>query len=292
MKKLFSILAAAVIALSFASCEKNDPGIKFFHMKVTDITDSSAVLSINPADTSAYYYVGLSYATDIDEYTTDTVVSWILQDVQSMLDNGYEWEEITPYLYNGPLGPDTVGLDMNTEFVFWAMEIKCEDGENATVGHVAFKRFRTKTIAPEETVNLGVIEAEFDDWRDDDGSFGIIGYDKDSAHYVVVYVYDEDLKGTFTYDDLDKSSSGVVTEDGDFYAVDAKLTGTYNESKQTGKLEGWLVCTNAVKYKFTANYSTAEEGGAPARKLAIKKEAAHDRQALLKQQLTLKEIRK
>ena len=288
MKKILSIFAAAIIALSFASCEKTDPGIKFFHMKVTDITETSAVLSLNPADTTAYYFVGLNYAATIDEYTTDTVVNIILGQVQAMLDNGNEWEEVSELLYKGPLDPDTVdGLDMNTEYVFWAMEIKCKDGKNATVGHVAFKRFRTKTIAPEETVNIGVIEAEFYDWREVDGLFGIIGYDKDSAHCVVLCIFDEDLKGTFTYDDLDKSSSGVVTEDGGFFAVDAKLTGTYNEAKETGKLEGWVVCTNAVKYKFTANYSTAAGAGAPARK-AIKKEAARDRRNLLNQQFYLK----
>ena len=291
MRKIFSILAAAVIALSFASCEKTDPGMKFFHMKVTDITDSSAVLSITPADTTVAYYLNCYNAREVDEYNLDTLIASDINFLQGGLDGGLTKEQIIDYyLYQGPFGPYTAdGLKLNTEYVFWAYEVVFEE-DKVSLGRVAVKRFTTKTIPVVETVDLGALnEGVIIDLHEDEdyGFYFIEGWTEGEEENLVadvgVAIYEEkDLNGTYYYADIEPYFSGVMIPDetetvNRWEVVDAKIT-CNTKSNLTGKAKGWVVGSNGVKYKFSFDYIPDEL--APARK-GIKREFGNNEKNIL-----------
>ena len=266
MRKIFSIFAAAIIALSFASCEKADPGIKFFRMKVTNITDTSAVLSINPADTSAYYCADFQRAAVIDQYNLDSILVWDQQYMQDYIDDGYTFEQFAnEYLWKGATGPDTLTwLSPNTEYIFWAYEVRYEN-EKVTLGHIAVKRFTTKTIPVVKTVDLGTLEIGYLEDYSQYGAYLICSWNEAETTEIVLGIYDEDFKGSYDFSDIEPGVSHVITEEeGGTYLADAKFTTTFNESEKTGKATGWVVGENGIKYKFTAKYSS-EPGHAPRR---------------------------
>ena len=281
MRKIFSILAAAIIALSFASCEKADVGAKYFKIRVTDITDSSAVISVTPADTSMIYLVTAYPTADIERYTLDTIVSYLEYELEDYLDykGGATLEDLVAEgsLFQRPFGPKTIALYANTAWTVLACELlQAEDGA-VSVGRVATKKFTTKKVQVVETIDLGVLqEVGCDDDRESDGSFGVWGTSEDGAYAIEVWFFDEDLKGSYDFNDIGINWSGIsnLANGEGFSLADAKLVGTYVEATGAGKLEGWVVANNGVKYKFTANYVLEPEGdGGRAPRRAIKKDA-------------------
>ena len=76
MKKILSVVAAAVIALSFASCKggKNTPEAEKFAIAITDITSTGATITITPADTTAYYYWSVVASELLQKSTQQTVL--------------------------------------------------------------------------------------------------------------------------------------------------------------------------------------------------------------------------
>ena len=301
MKKIFSILAAAVIALSFASCEKSDLGAKYFKIKVTDITDSSAVVSITPTDTAMIYGIGMYYTSAIKEYTLDTIVAYAAEEFQYYVDNyGVSLEDLVSYdyLYQGPVGPEEVSFPANSAITIIAYEVLLSEDSVISIGRVASKNFSTKKVPVVGNEDLGVLEnSYFEDYRDWDGSFYVEGWNLDEAGenytaYVGLCIFDEDFVGTFNFDDFDSDPdySYVYTPEAGLVGLgDAKVKGTVNG--ETAKLEGWVVGTNVIKYSFSVEYVPEEEGEpAPARRVAAKKEVAKEAIVLEKQKLAVKKF--
>ena len=263
MKKIFSILAAAIIALSFASCEKNDPGMKFFRLKAT-ITEDSVYIAVNPVDTTAYYYPIFTTARAIESYGgMDSIIAEEIAYFQERVNAGATLEDFD--LTQGAIedsAPIDV-LDPNTSYTLAAFEVKLENGK-VSCGHVASKTFTTKKIDVVGTVDLGTLEdAELYDLSQY-GAY-ILNSDGDTAAMLLT-IYDDKFKGSYSYYDIEPHNSGVWTETyGTHNLVDAKFTTTYKESDKTGKASGWVVGDNGIKYKFSFAFALAGDDPAPAR---------------------------
>ena len=278
MKKIFSILAAAVIALSFASCEKSDLGGKYFKIKIVDKTESTVVFKVTPADTSVYYAIGGIRASQVEQYSADSIANMLCRMYNNYYTNGYSLETLREagLVYKGVCQDTLPNVPQNTDLAIIAFQL-VEEGERLVVGGFDVKYFNTK-IEVKGTKKLGTIDnATFFDNRNDDGSFFVSGYTSDNSGFLNLWIFDDDFKGTYTYAELDAEYCYVWTKDmgeGDLavsFVADAKITGTYNAETQLGKLEGWVLCYNGIKYTFTANYSSAEELVDPAPKKVIGK---------------------
>ena len=267
MKKIFSILAAAIIALSFASCEKTDPGMKLFHLKAV-VTDTSVVISVTPTDTTMYYGLGLYPSSYLKSYPLDTLLNWDIEDLQYYFDHNMTLEQMVEDedLYKGPFGPlEITEIPANYTVTFVAYEVLENNGE-LSIGRVASKTFTTKKIDVVETVDLGTIETGvLDTMFAQYGIYTIYGWNDDVE--IWVSIYDNDYKGSYTYADIEPEISGIWTavDDKSQYLVDAKFTTTFKEADQSGKASGWVVGANGIKYKFSMEYVLTEELPAPAR---------------------------
>ena len=267
MRKIFSILAAAVIALSFASCEKTDPGMKFFNLKVKFLEGDTVSISINPADTSVYYGIIFDKARGIEEDGgLDTIIAKQIEDLQFMIENyhvGLEELAEYNYVYKGA-EEDHGTLPANTTFTLAAYEVLMSADSVVSCGHVASKTFTTKKMEVVGTVDLGTLEdAELYDFSQY-GAY-ILLTDGDTAAMILT-VYDDKFKGSYSYYDIEPYNSAVWTESyGEHNLVDAKFTTTYKESDKTGKASGWVVGDNGIKYKFSFAFALYESSPAPAR---------------------------
>ena len=273
MKKIFSILAAAVIALSFASCEKTDPGMKFFKLKAT-VTDTSVIISINPADTSVYYCWGCYPTSEVKKYTLDTLVEWDVEDLQWYVDHNMTLEQMVEdeYLYKGPFGPhEYTDIPVNFSFTMFAFEVLENNGE-LSIGRIATKEFTTKKIEVVDEIDLGTLtNGTLLNVIEENGFFvtyaSITDANDERTAFIGLIVNSDKLAGSYTFQDLSIYQDSYVwtaEKNGNQYIVDAKFTVTYKESSKTGKVSGWVVCDNGIKYKFTYEYALALLG-APAR---------------------------
>lgn len=288
MKKIFSILAAALVAFSFTACNGNggnEPEANGFKITVDSITATSAYVEVTPLDTNATFYWGVAEAKAIAGQPFDTIVANVQAELEYII-MMYEYlygqtVTIEQLLDKGTSSYTYSTLDPETTYTVYALYLDAEG--KPTTGKLATKTFTTPAVQVTGEVDLGELEdGGFDDWRDYDGSFSAYGVSETAE--VGLTIFDEDFAGTFTEKDLDAEYSYVWTSDmGENAAtiVKAELVGTADEAAQTANLAGWAVCTNGIKYKFSFTYATVEEeeeeGGdellAPKKAKAAKKQA-------------------
>ena len=292
MKKLFSILAIAVLALAFVSCE-NEKGGKYF--KITgEVTDSTAHVTITPADTTWYYGIGAYTTQQVAQYTLDTLLAYDFEELKGAYEGGYPLDEVA---FKGEF-ETTFDLPANFSFVIFAYQIiEGEDG-SVSLGGWDKKIITTKSVKVLGERNLGEFVGEentdCEDYRDYDGSVGIYGWNEEDSVEVGMCIYDDDFKGSYNSQDLDKNYSYVwVGGEYGLPVVDCSLKGTVNASAGTGTLKGWALCYDGIKYKFSITYTlpTEEPAPAPAHRIAAKKVAAAPANNDFKQ-LKIKRFRK
>lgn len=297
MKKFFAFVAAALVAFGFTACEGAGGGSNFFKITVSNITETSADLSVVPADTTAYYGVSVYPSTVVAKYTLDTVAAYFADDIAYYLENGATVELLIQYGYllQGKLEYQLKDLPDDTEYTVVACKINLE-GNTATLGDVTHKIFKTKAVQPKEEKNLGELPVtHFDDWRDYDGSFTVYADDSERpAVEVALTIFDTDFIGVYNRDSLDLEYSYVWTEDmGENPVliskaqVEGKLAGADKAS-----LSGWVLGANGIKYTFSCTYSTVAEAGAPRKAAAKAQKTVAAKSVNDLQPRTLKVIRK
>ena len=274
MKKIFSILAAAVIAFSFSSCEKgNSINVNGFKISVDSITESSAFTHVESADTATYFSVSLYAAEALKQYPADTLAAYGLERIAYYVSSyGMTLEELAGYgvVNRGTFEYSWSGLPANTDIAVIAYQI-LENDSALSVGKIATLIFRTKDIVPTKVVALtDLTQTDFSDYRDLDGSWLVYANRADSTQEIALNIYDEDFTGTYTVSDIEGDYSYVFADTTIVDIAKASITGTENAEAKTATLDGWVIGTNAVKYTFNFTFSTVEAAGAPVRKAAKK----------------------
>ena len=298
MKKILSIvMAVAVVGLSFTACKKNgqneptpEPEKKVsFKIEVSDITTNSANFAITPSDTAVYYGVGFYLASDVEEYTKDTLAASSLEEAAFYYSYGISLEALAAYnyVYKGALSSSLSSMPQDKEIAILVYEIVAKDSVTLEVGTINVKTFKTeKAEATEATYNLtGVLK----DWRTNYGDLYITAAPADSSIVFYVDVYTEEFNGTFHLGD---ESSAVpyldnyytYIEIGDSYVdlESAELVGTINGAGDEYTLTGDLVGNNACTYHVTITCPVEVAAGAPARKAAAKFDAENIKPATLR----------
>lgn len=275
MKKFLSFVAAALVAFSFTACNGNDPASKDFKITISDVTATSAVVKIEPADTTATYiatYLPAEIAAPLSEDSLKIVLKASLDYVIAM--NKAQGHNVTyaDFLEHGVQEGEISGLSPKTEYLFVAVKM---DAQAVFSGNVAKKAFTTPDIVVKETVDLGVLQGGgFEDYRSIDGSY--IAYATDKATYdVTLNIYDKDFVGNFTEADIDPEYSYIWTSEMNsenaLSIVKAELVSAL-AGADAATISGWAVASNGIMYKFSFTHPTVEAVGAPTR--AAKKDAA------------------
>lgn len=274
MKKIFSILAAAVIAFSFSSCEKgNSVVMNGFKISVDSITESSAFTHVESADTTTYFSVSLYAAEALKQYPADTLAAYGLETIAGYVSKGFSLAELAKYgvVNLGTFEYSWSGLPANTDIAVIAYQILENESGELSVGKIATLIFRTKDIIPAKVVALtDLTQTDFYDYRDLDGSWLVYANRADSTQEIALNIYDEDFTGTYTISDIEGYYSYVFADTTIVEIAKASITGTENAEAKTATLDGWVIGTNAVKYTFNFTFSTVEAEGAPVRKAAKK----------------------
>lgn len=286
MKKILSFVAAALVAFSFTACNGNDPASKDFKITISDVTATTAMVKIEPADTTATYiatYLPAEIAAPLSEDSLKIVLKASLDYAIAMYKERGSNVTYADFLEHGVQEGEISGLSPKTEYLFVAVKM---DAQAVFSGNVAKKAFTTPDIVITKTVELGVLDfLAIEDYRDYDGSFMLYG-GKEGRSEVCMNIFSESFAGHWTEEDLDAEYSYVWTPEAGEYGlsiVKAELVGVEDLTAQTATIGGWVVASDQVKYTFSINdFSTVinEEGGdedlAPkkAAKKAVKKAPA------------------
>lgn len=146
MKKVLSLFAImAVLAMGFASCDTQDS--KDFKFTVSNVTESKADLLVEPADTTAMYYLNVYESEDVVTLSDDSIASIINLEFEYYLQllamQGYEMtlEELLPILlYTGKIEDQITGLTPATDYTIIAAKM---DAQGNVLGKMARKNFTT-----------------------------------------------------------------------------------------------------------------------------------------------------
>ena len=270
MKKIFGILAAAVIAFSFASCKggKNEPEHSKFVIEVSEITASTAHVKVTPeSDTIPYFWNVVSK----DELTQSkmTLEAWAEDDMDYYPNQGYTFEELVS---KGTETMDVSPLMPETEYYIYAYQF---NKEFKIIGEIVSKEFKTAKLEIIGTVNL-TGEAELQNLAAQMGLFAVyVDVDGTKGTYLELVFAADDINGEFTEADLDEEYGGwyVVTEDEYYPVVTANLKGAANADDTEYAFKGSVVCGNGYQYNIDVTCPMVEydDYGAPARKIKAAK---------------------
>jgi len=153
MKKLF-YLFALVGSLMLASCNPEPkPAEVTFAIGVSDITATSALVTVTPSDTNALYYFDLFSQEVYDEFETPTqaaedLLQYILDGVEEYQEYGYD-VELVDWLSQGQDHYEFSTLSPETSYVVVAFRV--DTATSAVVGTVYHEAFTTH---PVEQVDL------------------------------------------------------------------------------------------------------------------------------------------
>ena len=274
MKKIFSIVAAAAIMLSFASCDPNGGGAvdqNGFKITVDSIEAASAHVNVTPADTTMYYGALLFKTEDIAKKDTlDANLAQYAEQLSAYVQR-YGIDVLVQYgLINQGVYDETfTGIPSATELTFVAFEIKYSN-DSLSVGKYATVKFRTKELKPEKTVALNVTAADYEYYAD----YGLVQLQLEDtqAGLVMGLVLEvENMNGTFNeenfYEDGVYVYNYVEWGDGDddwTPLMKLQMTGSLNETTGVYAVEGSAIGENMVEYTFKAN-ATDVEANAPAK---------------------------
>jgi hypothetical protein len=271
MKKILSIVAAAVITLGFASCQggQNEPGKKenVFTIEVSDITATGALVTVTPSDTNIYYYFDILTAEQLKEgYNVDSFAAEMKAGVEN------EGEKFPAYLSQKTDSWKYSGLLPENEYTVVAFQL---DSNYAAVGDWTKKTFSTTKLVIDKTVELKN-EGEMTDYTDFMGLFELTLPIDDKAYVQLVFDAESAL-GHFTENDVDDYFGAWVVydeENDDYYSViSADITITMNADETAYVVKGEVVGGDGVKYVIDITCPVAgdeEPLSAPAKRSAKK----------------------
>ena len=144
--KAFKFLALALAALTLMGCP-GGPDSKDFKITVSNVTESKADLLVEPADTTAMYYLGVYDSEDVVALSDDSIASFIDTEFEYYLQlfaaMGYEitLEELLPeLLFTGKLESQLTNLTPATDYTIIAAKM---DAQGNVLGKMARKNFTT-----------------------------------------------------------------------------------------------------------------------------------------------------
>ncbi len=158
-------LCALVVAL-FSACnhtDKNDEDkVVTFALDVTDITSTSAHVSVSPSDAHATFYFDVVGKTAFDEINSQGVQAFIDAEIERRM-QAYSLsrtEVLEKLLSKGAVTYDFSSLEVLTDYFLVCAAVN-EEGE--VKGELAYKAFATQPVAPSDNqLNISVTNVYVD----------------------------------------------------------------------------------------------------------------------------------
>ena len=270
MKKIFGIFAAALIALSFASCggNNNDPENKDFKITVDSITAISAYVKVEPTDTAGYYFWGVFDAKDAVDQPDDSIIAAVNEEIDYVIKFytglGYKLN-IFDLLYKGVSDYSFSGLLPESDYVVCAVKFN-EAGE--AFGDITKKPFSTTKIEyRKENLTL----SGYYTYDPADGYYEMEAWSADEKYDLWiapdVKALDDDITmSDFPEPDYLYFAIGEV----EYPIVDINLTASVANSVL--KLNGTVKVGNGVEYTVAITAEEDSFDAAPARKTPARKD--------------------
>ena len=260
MKKIFSILAVALVAFSFASCDKkNEPTVPTVKLNFTenvrfdDYVASEGWWQVMVEDTA--YFLTLSN-----------------KDAVTAIAGTYTAEQLDPdYSYLGIYATETkvaftagsVTLAVNGKQVTITGTLTGSDSVNYEL-NIIYTEPEAK-----KTVNVNITEGALFEGYAEYGLWAVYGQDANA--YVQLAIWAEDgLQGHFTEEDLDVMylGSGVSTAEGDQSIYTASIDVTPGNGEGYYSIVADLLCYNNTLYKVNMAVAPSADAAAAAPKKA------------------------
>lgn len=266
MKKFFAFVAAALVAFSFTSCDKNpssDPTKLTFKIEVSDIEAQSATITVTPSnDTIAYFW---SYASQAAlDYYEMTAEEYCADDLEYYLGQGYGYADLVEAKMIVK-GKDVYEAKLSAETKYYVYA--CAVDENLNIlSDIKVVDFTTPEFEVKGEEALELSGAQYLYQYDEENSEGFLQIRaeipaKDAVLSLVLEVPAAD--GTFTeanmyepyvsygynnyYNYIYSEAAGL-----DLTFVTLSVTGALNEEAKQYTFSGEAVCNDGIKYTFSA----------------------------------------
>lgn len=174
MKKNLFLMMGAIVALSLVGCNKEQGGgnepepekTVAFNIQVTDITATTANVTVEPSDTNAYYYYDVLDAALFDQYTEDSIAAILLSNMADQWEQmGAIYEQylgidnmIDAFMSKGNDGYEYSELTPNTDYIAFAFQI--DTAALKIKGTMTKKAFKTGEIEMSDNVITVSIDAD------------------------------------------------------------------------------------------------------------------------------------
>ena len=265
MKKIFAFMAVAVLAFSFASCnKKDDPAKVSFEISVSEITATGATVAVVASDTTTTYYWDVFTAEAAAELKTKEDVAASFKEVFDYYIENYPtyFSSYADFVVKGEDGYAYSSLSANTEYVVLCVAL---DENCAAASEVTRKEFKTEDVVKtgEETITL--TDGELSDHTADYGWWQLMIADADTTVYLSISPLEAtELEGTWTTADMDADYTFIyVAEDDENYEF-TSFDATTVVDDGIFTLTGKGLALNGIEY--TLNLSAPVEelaSGAP-----------------------------
>ena len=272
MKKIFSIMAVALVAFSLASCKGHNepdepeqptdttvvpvdttdvPTVDLtFKITVSNITASAATVALEPSKNDVDYYWTIVGAEDLKKYGADSLAAVLMLEEVEYYESTYESLVEDNYIVKGKDSYTFSTLQPETEYSVIAFPV---DKELKVTGKAATENFKTAELVITETVNVSG-EGELENYVDWFGMFAVTAAIDDNGAYLTFTIDADELEGNFTEADLDPDYGAWLVIDektNEYYSV-VTLTaeGKLNAEGTEYSFKGEAACANGVKYVF------------------------------------------
>lgn len=205
MKKFFAFVAASLMLISFASCDKkggnepDQPGqdttkVEAFKIDVQDITSKSAYIYVTPADTSILYYWDIFVASEAAKMTDAQIAEAFKENFDEAIayyaQYGYELT-YDSLLVKGEDSYDFSKLEPNTEYIVVALELDENVAVKGASVRKAFKTLEEKEdpVPADMTFNIAVDSLTFS------GAYIAVTPSNNEATYYWSIYKSEDIAG-------------------------------------------------------------------------------------------------
>ena len=143
MKKFFAIMAAALVAFSFASCKGgNEPENEAYKIEISNITAKGATIAVTPADSTVTYYWDIIEASEAAKMDDDAVAAYYKEYFDYVIDYYAGYYDLTyeDLVLKGYDEYEYTSLDANTEYTVVAIAL---DANIGAAGKSVRKNFKT-----------------------------------------------------------------------------------------------------------------------------------------------------
>lgn len=252
------------------------PADMTFEIAASDITFSSANITVNPSNTTATYYWNIYKTAEIAGMSDEELCAAIKEDIEYTIEYyayfGYEigFED---FLSKGADSYEYDELDANTAYTVIAVAMGTLGTTN---GAVAKYDFSTPEIVAEKTEDITLTNARMNDACDAYGWWQLMAANTDSTTYITISPNEAAaVEGSYSIDDMDADYTYILLDKQDQYAF-ATLDIEIAVEGETFVLTGTGIAMNAVQYNFNISGDVevlVKEASAPAKVAPVKKDA-------------------